>query len=124
MPALAKPIGSYRPFVKMGEWIFVSGQIPQDAQSGAIQLFGGDVEKQTDLVLQNLAAVLKSAGADCSQVAKTTVYLTSMADYPAINRAYSKVFGDQPPARATVAVQSLPKGVAVEIDAIAMAVRR
>jgi 2-iminobutanoate/2-iminopropanoate deaminase len=84
------------------------------------EIVEGGVEAQTTRVLENLAAILRAAGSDLSQVVKTTVYLVDMNDFPAMNEIYALAFGEHRPARATVAVSALPKGVRVEIDAIAV----
>ncbi|MCA8943220.1 MAG: Rid family detoxifying hydrolase, partial [Planctomycetes bacterium] len=79
----------------------------------------GDVRAQTERVMQNLAAVLEAAGSDFGHVLRTTIFLTSMDDFAAVNEVYARRFGDHRPARACVAVRQLPKGVDVEIDCIA-----
>lgn len=100
-----------------GNFIFCSGQIGIDPKSG--QLVEG-VEKQTEQVLKNLEAVLAEAGASLKNIAKTTVYLKNIADFPKMNEVYAKFLGEHKPARATVEVSNLPKGALVEIEAIAM----
>jgi len=100
--------------------VYCSGQIPLDPQTGTL-LGEGDVVKQTHRVMQNLEAVLKAAGASFDQVVKTTIYLTDMQNFAAVNQAYATYFTNMPPARATVAVAALPKGAQVEIDAVAVA---
>lgn len=110
-------IGPYSQAVVTDGWLFASGQIAIDPASG--ELSGGSVAEQTDRVLQNLAAVLSAAGADLSAVVKTTVYLADMGTFVEMNEVYARRFGDHRPARATVEVAALPKGVDVEIDAIA-----
>jgi 2-iminobutanoate/2-iminopropanoate deaminase len=82
---------------------------------------GGDVEKETHRVMQNLAAVLEAAGVSMDAVVKTTIYLTDLKNLAAVNRAYATYFGSMPPARATVQVAALPRGAQVEIDAVAVA---
>jgi 2-iminobutanoate/2-iminopropanoate deaminase len=99
--------------------IYCSGQIPLDPQSG--QMVGeGDVEKQTHRVMQNLAAVLQAAGASMEAVVKTTIYLTDLKNFAAVNQVYGSYFPQSPPARSTVQVAALPRGAAVEIDAVAV----
>jgi 2-iminobutanoate/2-iminopropanoate deaminase len=98
--------------------VFASGQIGLDPSSG--QLVEGDVQAQTHRALQNLTAVLEAAGSSLSNVVKTTVFLTSMSNFTAMNEIYATYFGDEPPARSTVAVAELPKGAQVEIEAIAV----
>ena len=111
-------IGPYSQAIVAGDFVFVSGQIPIDPGRGA--LIEGDIEAQTDRVMRNLDAILRAAGSSLDRVVKTTVYLASMDDFEAMNKTYGKYFtqGD-PPARATVQAARLPRGVAVEIDAIA-----
>jgi len=101
-------------------WIYCSGQIPLDPESGEL-VGGGDVEKETHRVMQNLAAVLKAAGVSMDAVVKTTIYLTDLKNFAAVNRAYATYFASVPPARATVQVAALPRGAQVEIDAVAVA---
>lgn len=110
-------IGPYSQAVVAGEWIFASGQVALDPETGA--LVEGDAAAQAGRVLQNLAAVLGAAGGSLRTVVKTTVFLSDMAFFGDVNRVYESHFGDHKPARSTVAVKGLPKGVDVEIDAIA-----
>jgi 2-iminobutanoate/2-iminopropanoate deaminase len=100
-----------------GGFLFCSGQIALDPESG--ELVEGDVAAQTERVLQNLLAVLKEAKMGPENVVKTTVYLTDMADFAAMNEVYGRHLGARPPARSTVAVAGLPRGVRVEIDVVA-----
>ena len=109
------PIGPYTPVVRAGDLLFVSGQL--GTVDGA--LVAGGVGPQVTAVLANLAAVLGSAGATLDQVVKTTVFLTDMADYEAMNAAYLAGFGTHRPARSAVAVVALPRGAQVEIEAVA-----
>ena len=119
-PDAPKAIGPYAQAVSAtGRLIFCSGQIPLDPQTGEI-VGAGDVREQTERVMQNLAAVLSAAGASFAQVTKTTIFLTDLQDFAAVNEVYAKHVGDNPPARATVQVAGLPKGVSVEIEAIAV----
>jgi len=112
-------IGPYSQAIAAGEFLFVSGQIAIDPARGAV--IEGDIEAQTDRVMRNLGAILQAAGSSLERVVKTTVYLADMDDFEAMNKTYGKYFtqGD-PPARATVQAARLPRGVAVEIDAIAV----
>lgn len=110
-------IGPYSQAVVVDGWVFCSGQIPLDPDSG--ELVTGDIGAQTDLVLKNLSAVLAAAGASLDRVVKTTVFLADMGDFVGMNEVYSRYFGDHRPARAAVAVRTLPKNVDVEIEAIA-----
>ena len=110
-------IGPYSQAVVAGNLVFTAGQIALDASTG--QIVPGDVTAQTERVLRNLTAVLESAGATWADVVKTTVYLQDMADFPKVNEIYGRMIGDARPARSTVQVAGLPRGVLVEIDAIA-----
>ena len=114
------PVGPYNQgIVASGAMLFVAGQIPLDAATG--ELVGTTVAEQTEKVLQNLTAVVQAAGADLSQVVKTSVFLKDMNDFAAMNQIYAKHFGDESaPARACVEVARLPKDVLVEIECIAM----
>jgi len=111
-------VGPYSQAVKAGSLIFCSGQIPLDPVTGA--LVAGDITAAAEQVLENLGAVLAAAGASPSRVVKTTVFLTDMADFAAVNAVYARYFGDHKPARACVQVSALPKGATVEIEAIAV----
>jgi 2-iminobutanoate/2-iminopropanoate deaminase len=110
-------IGPYSQAVRMGKWIFCSGQIPLDPASG--ELVGETAAEQAQRVLANLAAVLDAAGAGFDRVVKTTIYLKDLGDFAVVNEVYANAFGDHRPARATVEVSRLPKDVLVEIDAVA-----
>jgi 2-iminobutanoate/2-iminopropanoate deaminase len=110
-------IGPYSQAIRAGNLLFCSGQIALDPKSG--QLVGGTAAEQAEQVLKNLAAVLAAGGASLAQVARTTIFLASMADFAAVNEVYARAFGGHKPARATVAVKELPKGGLVEIDCIA-----
>lgn len=112
-------IGPYSQAIAAGEWVFCSGQIPLDPNTGEV-VGVGDVEAQTEQVLRNLDAVLRAAGANRTDVVKATVYLADMAEFSKMNEVYSRFFeGHVAPARACVQAAALPKGVAVEIDFIA-----
>ena len=104
--------------MRSGSSLFCSGQIPLDPDSG--QLVEGGIEAQTVRVLDNLVAVLKAADLRLGNVVKTTVFLASMDDFPAMNEVYARYFDEDPPARSTIAVAALPKGARVEIEAIAI----
>jgi len=112
-------IGPYSQAIEAGGFVFASGQIPSDPQTG--NLVVGDVSAQTEQVLRNLSAVLAAAGTSLDRVVKTTVYLADMNDFAAMNEVYGRYFGDQPPARATVQVARLPRDARVEIEVIALA---
>jgi len=111
-------IGPYSQGVVAGNLLFTAGQIALDPATG--QIVQGDVTVQTERVIRNLTAVLESAGASWADVVKTTVYLQDMADFPRVNEVYGRMIGDARPARSTVQVSGLPRGVLVEIDAVAM----
>jgi 2-iminobutanoate/2-iminopropanoate deaminase len=111
-------LGPYSQAISLDGMVFASGQIALDPASG--QLVEGDVQAQTHRVLQNLTAVLEAAGSSLGSVVKTTVFLTSMSNFTAMNEVYATYFGDEPPARSTIAVAELPKGAQVEIEAIAI----
>ncbi len=117
-PEAPKAIGPYSQAIAVGEWIFCSGQIPLDPETG--ELVGGDVAAQTERVMQNLKAVLEAAGATFDQVVKTTIFLVDLADFARMNEVYGKRFQAAAPARSTVQVAALPRGARVEIDCIAV----
>lgn len=110
-------IGPYSQGIIASGFLFTAGQIALDPETG--QLIKGDVKAQTERVLANLTAVLAAAGASWRHVVKTTVFLHDMNDFPVVNEVYGKVVGESRPARSTVQVAGLPRGVLVEIDAIA-----
>ena len=111
-------IGPYSQGIVAGNLLFTAGQIAIDPASG--QIVQGDVTAQTERVMRNLTAVLESAGTSWSEVVKTTVYLQDMADFPRVNEVYGRMIGEARPARSTVQVAGLPRGVLVEIDAVAV----
>lgn len=110
-------IGPYSQAVVCDGWIYASGQIPLDPASGELET--GDVRAETRRVLENLRAVLEAAGGSLGSVVKTTVFLSDMANFQAMNEVYAEYFGDHRPARACVEAAGLPRGVSVEIEAIA-----
>ena len=110
-------LGPYSQAIAVDSMVFASGQIGLEPATG--QLVDGDVQAQTHQALRNLTAVLEAAGSSLASVVKTTVFLTTMGDFAAMNDIYATYFGDEPPARSTVAVAELPKGARVEIEAIA-----
>jgi 2-iminobutanoate/2-iminopropanoate deaminase len=112
------PIGPYSQAVAAGGFLFCSGQIPLDPATG--QVLTGGVAEQADLALKNIEAVLTEAGLKFENVIKTTIFLTDMADFPAVNEVYGKRFQTDAPARSTVAVAGLPRGVKVEIEVTAL----
>ncbi|MDU0459200.1 MAG: RidA family protein [Geobacteraceae bacterium] len=110
-------IGPYSQAVRFGNMLFCSGQIPLDPLTG--EVVAGDIGVQTERVMANIAAVLAAAGAGFGDVVKTTVFLVDMADFAAMNGVYARYFDNHKPARSTVAVKSLPRGVQVEIEVLA-----
>lgn len=112
-------IGPYSQAIVSGGFVFASGQIAIDPTTG--EVVEGGVVEQTDRVLTNLSAVLEAAGASMSTVVKATVFLTDMGTFAEMNEVYARHFGDHRPARAAVEVAGLPKGVDVEIEAVARA---
>jgi 2-iminobutanoate/2-iminopropanoate deaminase len=112
------PIGPYSQAIAAENFIFCSGQIPLDPQTG--QLVQGDISDQARRILDNFEAVLKSAGSSLEQTVKLTVFLTNMADFESLNRVLAERFPKAPPARAVVQVSALPKNAAVEMDLIAL----
>jgi 2-iminobutanoate/2-iminopropanoate deaminase len=110
-------IGPYSQAVRVGDFLFTSGQIALDPGSG--QIVEGGVEAETRQVLKNLGEVLKAGGATWSDVAKTTIFLADLADFSIVNRLYEEVAATPAPARSTVQVAALPRGARVEIEAIA-----
>ena len=118
-PNAPAAIGPYSQAVRAGELVFASGQIPLEPATG--QMIAGDAATQAQRVLENLAAVLEAAGCRPADVVRTTIYLTDLADFTAVNEVYGRVFTPPYPARSTVQVAALPRGASVEIDAIAVA---
>jgi 2-iminobutanoate/2-iminopropanoate deaminase len=111
-------IGPYSQAIATDGYVFASGQVALDPATG--ELVNGDVRDQTRRAMDNLSAVLAAAGSAPALVVKTTVFLTSMADFAAMNEVYATYFPDTPPARSTVAVAELPRGARVEVEAIAL----
>ena len=110
-------IGPYSQAVKVGGFVFVSGQIPIDPATG--NFVSEDVGEQTEQVLKNLSAVLEAAGSSMAKVVKTTVFLADMNDFAVMNEIYGRYFSEMSPARATVQAARLPRDARVEIDCIA-----
>jgi 2-iminobutanoate/2-iminopropanoate deaminase len=110
-------IGPYSQATAVGGFLFTSGQIPLDPKT--MQVVDGDIVAQAELVMTNLTAVLSNAGASWAEVVKTTIFLADMADFAKVNEVYAKHIGGSRPARSTVAVAGLPRGVRVEIECIA-----
>ena len=113
-----KAIGPYSQAVRMGNLLFCSGQIPLDPATG--ELVTGDIAAQTRQVFANLGAVLAGAGATFDHVARSTVYLADMNDFPAMNEVYATFFTTPAPARSTIQAAGLPKNARIEIDIIAV----
>ena|SRR5947207_2746091 len=111
-------IGPYSQAVRCGQFVYTSGQIALDPATG--EMIGSDVQTQTHRALQNLQAVLESAGASLTSVIKTTVFLTQMNDFQSMNTVYASYFGEHAPARSTVAVAELPRKALVEIECVAL----
>ena len=113
-----KAAGPYSPGLKVNGFVFLSGQIPADPQTG--EVVTGSIQIVTARVLDNLKLVLETAGLALEDVVKTTVYLKDMNDFAEMNESYSRYFGAHPPARTTIEVARLPRDVRIEIDAIAV----
>ncbi|MBA4733912.1 MAG: RidA family protein [Synechococcus sp.] len=117
--AAPAPVGPYNQAVLAGGWLYCSGQIPLDPETGAM-VGDGDVASETRQVLKNLNAVLEAAGATAQHVVRTTVFLADLGDFQTVNGIYAEMFGaGTSPARACVQVAALPKGARVEIDCVA-----
>ncbi|MDD2773350.1 MAG: RidA family protein [Elusimicrobiales bacterium] len=116
--SVPKAVGPYSQAVQAGNVVYTSGVLPLDTVTG--QVAGGDVKTQTEKVLENLESTLKAAGMGLEHVVKTTVFLTNLADFADMNDVYDKAFKASYPARTTVQVVALPRGVMVEIEAVAV----
>ena len=114
-----KAIGPYSQAIRAGGLLYVSGQIALDPSTGVV--LDGDVSAQTERLMTSASAILEAGGASMASVVKTTVYLTDMAHFAAMNEVYGRYFESDPPARSTVAVAGLPRNVLVEIDFVAIA---
>jgi 2-iminobutanoate/2-iminopropanoate deaminase len=117
-PHAPAAIGPYSQAIRYGQLIYTSGQVALDPSTG--KMVGDDVQTQTHRVIQNLQAVLESAGASLKSVIKTTVFLTQMSDFQAVNAVYASYFTGITPARSTVAVAELPLKALVEIECVAL----
>ncbi|MGH7793823.1 MAG: RidA family protein [Candidatus Binatia bacterium] len=117
-PNAPKAIGPYEQAIKVGEFVYASGQIPLDPKTGNV--VQGDIKVQTRRALENLKAVLEAAGSSLDRVVKTTVFLKNIADFAAMNEVYGEYLGAAKPARSTVAVADLPRGALVEVDLVAL----
>lgn len=109
-------VGPYSQAVQAGDYLFLSGQIPLSPETGL--LVSEDVREQTEQVLQNLRAVCEAAGGGLNKITKCTVFMTDLAQFNVMNEVYTKHFGEHKPARSTIQVAALPRGAAVEIEAI------
>lgn len=110
------PIGPYSQAIRVGDWVYCSGQIPINPQNGQIE--ATTVEDQTRVVMENLKAVVEESGACMNCIVKCTIFIQSMDDFPKINEVYGSYFDGIAPARACVEVSRLPKDVLVEVDAV------
>ena len=117
-PKAPAPIGPYSQAVQVGDFLYISGQIPIDPATG--ELVAGSIEAEAQQVMKNLEAILAAAGMTFFQVVKTSIFLQNMDDFAAVNAVYGSFFSGEYPARETVAVAGLPKGVRVEISVIAV----
>ncbi len=116
-PQAPAPVGPYSQAVFFQDLLFCSGQIAINPKTN--EVFTGDIQVQTQMVMENIKAVLVEAGLSFSNIIKTTIYLTNMSDFPKVNEVYAQSFKEGFPARSTVAVSGLPKGVNVEIEVLA-----
>ena len=117
-PDAPPAIGPYSQAIRYGDLLFCSGQIPLDPKTG--EVVGSDIKAQAEQVMKNIEAVLKANSISFDRVIKSTCFLADIADFAAFNEVYSKYFtGDPKPARSTVAVRGLPKGVLCEVETIA-----
>lgn len=116
-PESAPAVGPYSPAVRVGQFVFVSGQIPLDPDG---RICGPTPKEQATKSLENLRATLKAAGAGMGDVVKTTIFLTDLGDFGIVNEVYGQFFSEPYPARSTVQVAHLPKDVRVEIEAVAV----
>ncbi|MCH7886814.1 MAG: RidA family protein [Candidatus Marinimicrobia bacterium] len=112
-----KPVGAYSQAVKSGNFLFVSGQIPLDPETG--EIISGDFREQTRRVLNNIMAILDASGMSAENVIKTNVYMTDLTNFPIVNEVYAEFFKSDPPSRAAVEVSKLPLNVEIEIECIA-----
>jgi len=111
-------IGPYEQGIRVGDFLFTSGQIALDPVTG--NFMQGEIEQETELTIKNLEAILKAAGVTLQQVVKVTVYLADLGDFARMNTIYEQFFSQSKPARACVQVAALPKGAKIEMDAIAI----
>ena len=116
-PKAPAAIGPYSQAIRIGDFLYTSGQISLDPET--MKMITGDIEVETEKVLKNIETILKADGLDLNNIIKTTVYLTDLSEFTRMNQVYDKFFSETKPARACVQVAALPKGAKVEIDAIA-----
>ena len=112
-----KPVGVYSQAVKSGNFLFISGQIPLDPETG--EIVSGDFKEQARRVLRNIMAILDASGMSAENVVKTNVYMTDLSNFSIVNEVYAEFFKSDPPARAAVEVSRLPLNVEIEIECIA-----
>ncbi len=112
-------VGPYSQAVRIGNFVFCSGQIPLDPKTG--QIIGGDITNQARRVMENIGAVLRAEGLAFENIVKATIFLTDLADFQKVNELYGSYFKSDPPARSTVQVAALPKSAQIEIEIIAAA---
>ena len=112
-------IGPYSQAIQAGGLVFVSGQIPLDPETG--QVVQGGIAAQTERALESLRAILDASGSSLERVVKTTVFLVDLGTFAEVNEVYARFFPHEPPARSTVQVAALPRGVGIEIEAVALA---
>lgn len=116
-PGAAKPIAPYTPAIEVNGLLFISGQIALIGDTGQLRM--DDIAAETEQVMENIGVLLRAAGLDHSHLVKCTIFMSDMAHYATVNEVYARYFTDAPPAREAVAVKGLPRGVNVEISAIA-----
>ena len=110
-------IGPYSQAVRVGKWIFTAGQIPIEPKTG--NMVSGHIKEKTRQVMENIKAILEAGGAKMDDVVKSTIYMTNLQDFSAVNEVYGEYFKEPYPARSTVQAAALPKGVSIEIDVVA-----
>lgn len=111
------PVGPYSQAIRAGDFLFVAGQVPVDPATG--EFITGSITEQTQQIMENIKAIMTAAGGSLSDIVRTTIYLLNMHDFGEVNEAYGNYFDLDPPARTTIGVAELPKGMAIEIDVIA-----
>lgn len=116
-----KPVGPYSQGIRAGDLLFLSGQVAIDPSTG--KLSSGSAGEQTSVIMENLRAILQAEALDFSDVVKTTIFLTDMADFSEVNKIYGGFFNSNPPARSTLQVAALPLGARLEIEMIAICTR-